>query len=113
MRPDDATLLDIHTAVGLAMRFVEGYDRAAFFDDPKTQAAVLHELMVIGGAVKRLSLEFRLVHPEFPWHQIAGMRDKLIHAYDAVDVDQVWRTLKTDLPSLQSFLKSKLKEQER
>ena len=31
---------------------------------------------------------------------IAGMRDHLIHAYDAVDLDEVWRTVTVDVPQL-------------
>jgi len=31
---------------------------------------------------------------------MAGMRDRLIHAYDAVDMEQVWKTLQADIPAL-------------
>jgi uncharacterized protein with HEPN domain len=55
----------------------------------KTQSAVLHQLLVIGEAVKRLSQDFRRDHPEIPFALIAGMRDKLIHEYDDVDLEEV------------------------
>jgi len=54
--------------------------------------------------VKRLSDEFRTGHPEIPWAMIAGMRDKLIHEYDAVDLQEVWKTVTTDIPHLISML---------
>ena len=69
-------------------------------DDLKTQSAVLHQLMLFGEGVKRLSDEFRDEHPEIPWRLIAGMRDRLIHSYDEVDLDQVWKTVGEDLPAL-------------
>lgn len=100
MRPDDATLLDIHNAARLAVQFLESVSEAGFQDDMKTQSAALHQLMIVGEAVKRLSDEFRQDHPEVPWKMIAGMRDKLIHEYDGVDLDEVWKTVKTDLPGL-------------
>ena len=106
MRPDDATLLDLAKAARLAVRFAEGFDRDAFLADAKTQAAVLHELLVIGEAVKRLSEAFRTAHPDIPWRAMAGMRDKLIHAYDAVDIEEVWKTLRGDIPALIDFLLS-------
>jgi len=61
---------------------------------------VLHQLPVVGEAVKRLSPEFREGRPEVPWKKIAGMRDVLIHAYDDVDVESVYETLRTDVPDL-------------
>jgi uncharacterized protein with HEPN domain len=62
------------------------------------------QLLVIGEAVKRLSEEFRGQHPQIPWTRIAGMRDKLIHQYDAVDLDEVWKTITKDIVPLISFL---------
>jgi uncharacterized protein with HEPN domain len=32
------------------------------------------------------------------------MRDKLIHQYDAVDLDEVWKTVTTEIPPLIAFL---------
>jgi uncharacterized protein with HEPN domain len=75
---DEAHLLDILKAARLAIEFA-GPARAGFVEDAKSQSAAIHQLMVIGEAVKRLSPEFRQAHPEIPWKLIAGTRDKLIH----------------------------------
>lgn len=112
MSRDDATLFDIVRAADLATDFVATLDRAAFLTDPKTQSAVLHQLLVIGEAVKRLSPQFRTQHPTIPWSAIAGMRDRLIHAYDAVDVEEVWITLRRDLPELTRYLRPLLRARE-
>jgi uncharacterized protein with HEPN domain len=100
MPRDDATLLDIARAARLVLTFTVGMKRDAFVRDAKTQSAVLHQLMVIGEAVKRLSSEFRAAHAAVPWTLIAGMRDKLIHVYNEVDLDEVWRTVERDVPDL-------------
>ena len=63
MPRDDANLLDILKAARLAIEFRGPADKEAFLADAKTQSAVLHQLLVIGEAVKRLSPEFREVHP--------------------------------------------------
>ena len=97
---DDATLLDIAGAAGRIEEFLANVPRAAFFYDSKTQSAVLYQLLVIGEAVKRLSRTFRSQHETIPWSLMAGMRDHLIHAYDAVDWDEVWQTATNDMPSL-------------
>lgn len=101
MKRDQATLLDVHRAGQLALRFAQDVpDAHAFSEDLKTRAAVLHQLLVLGEAVKRLSYAFREAHPAVPWRQMAGLRDVLIHAYGAIDEEEVWRILQRDLPDV-------------
>ena len=108
MHRDEATLLDIATAARLVLQFTEGMSEADFLVDIKTQSSVLHQLMVLGEAVKRLSDDFRARHPEIPWTLMAGMRDKLIHGYDIVDLEEVWKTAKRDVPDLLQWLEPRL-----
>ena len=89
MSRDDATLLDMLKAARLVVAFKGKLTKKAFLRDIKTQSAILHQLLVIGEAVKRLSEEFRRRHPQIAWVRIAGMRDKLIHQYDAEDLDEL------------------------
>jgi uncharacterized protein with HEPN domain len=89
MPRDDATLLDIVNAARLIQTFIQAMTQEAFVGDLKTQSAVLHQSTVIGEAVKRLSQAFRARHPILPWSLMAGMRDHLIHGYDAIDLDEV------------------------
>jgi uncharacterized protein with HEPN domain len=100
MLRDEATLLDLVKATRLVQEFTAGIDYAAFQNDVKTQSAVLHQLLILGEAVKRLSDEFCSRHPEIPWRLIASLRDKLIHHYDTVDFDEVWRVVERDIPRL-------------
>ena len=100
MPRDEAHVLDILKAARLAMEFKGTADKAAFLADAKTQSAVLHQLLVIGEAVKGLSPDFRAAHPEVPWKLLAGTRDKLIHFYEGVDLEEVWKMVSSDLPEL-------------
>ena len=100
MSRDETILLDIAKAAKMVLDFKQGIDKDAFLQDYKTQSAILLQLMVIGEAVKRLSTEFRSIHSEIPWTLVAGMRDKLIHGYDIVDLDEVWKTADVDVPHL-------------
>ncbi|WP_231597901.1 DUF86 domain-containing protein [Synechococcus sp. CBW1002] len=64
------------------------------------QDAVVRNLEIIGEATKWLSDSCRKQHPQIPWLEMAGMRDVLIHAYDRVDLEEVWITLSEQLPAL-------------
>jgi uncharacterized protein with HEPN domain len=100
MPRDEATLLDAAKAAGLILEFTPGLDKPAFMSDSKTQSAVLHQLLVLGESVKRLSDEFRNRNPEIPWRLMAGMRDHIIHGYDMVNLDEVWKAVADDVPRL-------------
>lgn len=103
MSRDDVTLLDIAKAARKVGTFIQGFDSEdEFLGDDMAQSAVLFQLSVIGEATKRLSVEFRDAHPEVPWRQMAGMRDRLIHGYDGIDLDLVWETAREDVPRVLS-----------
>jgi len=74
MTRDDEVLLDILNAARLAEEFTKGFAKESFLSDPRTYFAVLHQLIVIGEAAKRLSPEFRRVNPGILWKKIAGLR---------------------------------------
>lgn len=42
---------------------------------------------------------------EIPWSIIIGMRNRLIHAYFAINLDIVWSTSTKDIPPLIAALK--------
>jgi uncharacterized protein with HEPN domain len=93
-------LLDILQSAEMIQSFVSDMDQIAFEADIKTQDAIIRRIEVIGEAVRRLSLEFRASHTDIPWQQIAGMRSKLIHEYDRVDLVAVWEVVQLDIPKL-------------
>ncbi|MBL7141085.1 MAG: DUF86 domain-containing protein [Planctomycetes bacterium] len=102
---DAATLVDMLNAARLITEFVRGMDFAAFQADARTQSAAVHQLLVIGEATKRLSDEFKAGHPSLPWRDMGRMRDKMIHHYEAVDLAEVWRAARRDIPALQDLLR--------
>jgi uncharacterized protein with HEPN domain len=55
---------------------------------------------IIGEAASRVSDIVRSQHPEVPWAEIIGMRNRLVHAYFDVDLERVCDTLALDLPPL-------------
>jgi uncharacterized protein with HEPN domain len=77
--------------------------REAFFDDPKTQDAVIRNLEVIGQAVKDVGKEdLGSRDDSVPWGAVAGLRNVLAHQYLGVDLKLVWRIVERDLPVLKA-----------
>ncbi|PZO36543.1 MAG: hypothetical protein DCF19_21205 [Pseudanabaena frigida] len=107
---DYASVLDIDKAISHIIEYVEGYDRASFFQDSKTQSAVIYQIAIIGEATKRLSQEYRTKYPEIAWSLMAGMRDKLVHDYDNLDLERIWMTVSQAIPDLSNKLKPLLDE---
>jgi uncharacterized protein with HEPN domain len=94
----------IAEAIMRATRYVQPLpDRGAFEQNPQVQDAVVRNIEIIGEAVNhinRAAPEFIEQHPELPWQQMRDMRNIVIHAYFAVDLQVVWHTVQEDLPKL-------------
>ncbi|MHA2203757.1 MAG: HepT-like ribonuclease domain-containing protein [Candidatus Hodarchaeales archaeon] len=52
-------------------------------------------------------------YPEIPWKSMAGMRDKLVHAYFGVRLELVWNTATELLPPLKKVFQQISLELER
>lgn len=74
--------------------------RDAFFADPRTQDAVIRNLEIVGEAIRGVSPHTREAHPDVPWKQIAGTRDRVIHGYFTVDLEIVWEIVEKELMEL-------------
>lgn len=71
-----------------------------FMYDETTKRAFVRSLEVIGEAVKKLPDDLKEKYPEILWHEIAAMRNRLIHDYFGVDYMIVWETVKNEIPTL-------------
>lgn len=100
MQRDEAYLLDILIAARRAVRFLEGMTWEAFEQSELHQNAVMRPLEIIGEAARRVSQDTRDAHPDIPWDQMIGMRNRLIHEYFRVNLTTVWETVQDDLPPL-------------
>ncbi|GAC1475186.1 MAG: DUF86 domain-containing protein [Isosphaeraceae bacterium] len=87
-------------AASIAVRFAAGKSREDLESDLMLQFALVRALEIIGEAAARLTEENRAAHPEIPWINIIGMRNRLAHGYFDVDLDIVWRTVSVSLPRL-------------
>ncbi len=81
-----------------------------YIQDFRINYAVTRALEIMGEAAKRLPMEIREKYPEIPWKDMAGMRDRIIHGYDKVDLQIVWDTVKKEIPHLKPLIRQVLKD---
>lgn len=111
MNRDEAALLDIYNAAQRILIFATDLTRANLATNEEKQFAILYQVIVVGEATKRLSIDFRNTYPTIPWKDIAGMRDILAHQYDRVNLDTLWDVIQNDIPELVELITPLLPEQ--
>jgi len=97
-------LLDMLNAAKLAQDFVAVISWDDFQSDLMRQAAVTRQFEIIGEAARRISEASQAEISEIPWHQIIGMRNRIVHEYDRLNLIRLWDTVQIALPELITWL---------
>lgn len=85
--------------------FTAGMSFEEFRQDRKTLYAVVFAFAVIGEAASHIPQEVRTKHPEVPWSTMRRMRNLIVHEYERVDEEIVWRTVQDDIKPLVPLLR--------
>jgi uncharacterized protein with HEPN domain len=110
-RDPRVTLSQMLDSAREARALVQKKSRTDLDRERTLELSVIRLLEVIGEAATRLPGEVQENHPDVPWASIVGLRNRLIHGYDDVDLDVVWMILTDDLPVLIGRLQEMLGEQ--
>ncbi len=105
---DRERLLHILDAARASVRIVQSVDRETFDESELHTNATVHLVQIIGEAATRLTEEFKLDHPEIPWPEIGGMRNRLVHDYYDINLDTVWNVIVEDIPPLMEWVEEVL-----
>jgi len=95
-----------------AMSFIKDRKRSDLAVDRMLVLSLVKSIEIMGEAASKVTKESRDSHPEVPWLNIVGMRNRLIHVYFDIDLDRVWDTITDDLPPVIAVLEKIVKKEE-
>ncbi|MGB9842726.1 MAG: DUF86 domain-containing protein [Caldisericia bacterium] len=107
-RSAELYIKDIIEYMERAENHILGFTYSQFLDDIKTCDAIIRCIEVIGEAAKNIPEDIKNKFNMVPWRDIAGMRDKIIHGYFSIDFEEVWLTVKEDIPKIKPLIKKVL-----
>lgn len=93
-------LIDILEAGERIARYITDLEYEDFLASQLVRDAVMRNLQIIGEAVKRLTPALKAGHPDLPWREMAGLRDRVVHDYFGIDYEIVWNVIAEELPIL-------------
>ncbi len=83
-----------------AVEMAAGRQRADLKQDRMLELALVRLVEVVGEAATRVSPEGQRRYPAIPWPEVRGLRKRLVHGYDIVDLSILWDIITDDLPPL-------------
>lgn len=76
-----------------------------FMLDKKTITACAFTVSQIGEMAKDITEETQIRFSNIPWKAMKGMRNKIVHDYENIDLSVLWGTIKKSLPELKEEMK--------
>lgn len=99
MRNNIEWLNDILEAVAKIEKY-ESEGKRKFVADELIQVWMIHQFQVIGEAANKISDDVKSKASSVRWREIVAMRNFIVHEYFGIDKDEIWNTIKKDIPIL-------------
>lgn len=80
--------------------YTKDVDYKSFSDNEMLVEACVFNLSQLGETANKINLEFETANPQIPWRQIYGLRNRIIHDYEGINLKLIWEIIKDDLPEL-------------
>ena len=103
MRDDRLRLRDMAEAI----QNIDKYSlrgKQVFIDDELVQVWVVHHLQILGESARGVSEESQRKYSQIPWGKIIGFRNILVHHYFAINPNEIWTVVQSDIPPLKRDL---------
>ena len=102
---DKGILLQIIKRCNRVIEKVTNVNATEFALNDDIKEVVCFNLFQIGELANGLSDEFTKEYNKIPWKHIIGMRNRIVHGYDTINLEIVWNTVNESIPELKSYCK--------
>lgn len=87
-------------------RYCAGLDYESFAQRDIVVDACVFNLSQLGEMANKVDEAFEEETPQIPWRQIYGLRNRIVHDYEGVNLRLVWEVIESDLPELVRMLEA-------
>lgn len=94
---DDIIISKIIVYMDKILKYCQGYNYDGFVDNSMLVEASVFNLSQIGELANKLSEEYEKMYPQVPWRQLYGLRNRIVHDYEGVNLVLVWSIIEDDL----------------
>lgn len=88
--------------------YCEDCDYQSFAADSKLVEACVFNLSQLGELCRLAGEDYAAAHPQVPWREMYGLRNRIVHDYEGVNMRLVWEIISEDMPGLVSVLRDLL-----
>ena len=92
-------------------KYIENYTFEDFCKDEKTIDATIFAISQIGELVKNISKETMSKYNEIEWNMIKGLRNRIVHDYEGINLNSIWYVLKNDINDLKDKINEIIKKE--
>lgn len=89
---------------GKILDYCKGLDYEQFSRNSLLVEACVFNLSQMGELANRIDGAFALEHKEIPFRTLYGLRNRIVHDYEGVNLALIWEIIRDDLPPLRDSL---------
>ena len=103
------TILKMIEYINKSINYTKDLNYELFEKDVKTQDATIFNISQIGELVRNITDETINRYNNIEWRMIKGLRNRIIHDYDGINLSNIWYTIENDLPMLKKRFNGNIK----
>ena len=85
-------------------KYCENVTYEEFVKNEMLTEACIFNISQLGELTRKIDEEYEEAHPQIPWRQLYGLRNRIVHDYEGVNLKLVWEIIESDISSLKEQL---------